>query len=223
MSQALLTAENLTRSFPLPGREPVVAVANADLQLDRGQIIVVRGPSGSGKTTLLMMLAGMLKPDSGTVLFSGCDIYSLSVSKRVDLRATRMGVVLPMFHLLPYLNAADNVSLGTRSQAERKQAADLLQRVGLADRAKQLPDRMSAGERRRLMVARALVHSPDLILADEPTANLDPDSSKLIRQLLCERVQAGSGLLIVTHDDPNAFSVEIVYDMRTGQLRRVES
>jgi putative ABC transport system ATP-binding protein len=223
MSPSLLAAENLTRHFPLPGREPVGAVVDASLKIASGQTVVVSGPSGSGKTTLLMMLAGMLKPDSGKVLLGGNDIYGMSTAQRVALRAKRIGVVLPMFHLLPYLSAAENLMLAADGQSARRQAADLLDRMGLADRARQLPDRMSAGERRRLMVARALVNEPELILADEPTSNLDPESAATISQLLGEKARSGCGLLVVTHQPPGDFSADIVYDMRKGHLHTVDS
>ncbi len=223
MNHPLLVCSGLSKSFRLPDRQQVAAVSDAGLSVSRGQTVVICGPSGSGKTTLLMMAAGLLRPQSGTVLLGGQNIFAHSPTGRAELRRSKLGVILPMFHLLPYLDALANVSLAAPGTLGKQTAHRLLERVGLQDRARQLPDSMSAGERRRLMVARALVHQPELILADEPTTNLDSQSADIIRGLLHETAQNGTGLLIVTHESPELFHAEQVYEMRFGKLSSSQS
>jgi len=218
MAPSLLDCQQLSQSFRLPDGSHLRAVQQVSLTLAQGQTVVVKGPSGSGKTTLLMMAAGMLRPQSGKVLLNGQDVYALSPARRGALRSSQIGVILPMFHLLPYLNAVSNISIAVPGVSGRRRAQQLMQRVGLPDRATQLPDGMSAGECRRLMVARALVHGPHWILADEPTSHLDDHSAGLIRELLREAAESGCGLLVVTHDDPALFHADCVYQMNAGNL-----
>jgi putative ABC transport system ATP-binding protein len=127
-----------------------------------------------------------------------------------------MGVVLPMFHLLPYLDAADNVSLGDTSSRARRRAIELLDQFGLASRARQLPDSMSAGERRRLMVARALMHRPEIVLADEPTSNLDDENASHIRKVLLEETRPSGVLVVVTHEPPSMYDTELCFSLPNG-------
>ena len=219
MDGQILDCRQLTQSFRMPDGSRLAAVNQASFTLKGGQTLAVRGASGSGKTTLLMMAAGMMRPQSGQVLLCGQDIYSLNSSRRSGLRRSQMGVILPTFHLLPYLSALKNVALAVPGGDGLKRAEELLEQVGLGDRRNQLPDRMSAGECRRLMVARALVHQPGWILADEPTANLDDSSANVIRKLLRDAVLGGAGLLVVTHDDPLLFSADVLHQMDSGNLR----
>ncbi len=214
----ILMCDGLSKLFIAAGDLQIKAVNSASLRLREHEVVVVHGSSGSGKTTLLMMLAGMLQPTSGSIQLFNRDLYGQSVSQRTRLRRDQIGVVLPMFHLLPYLDAAANVALGYGRKQGRARALELLDRLGLADRAKQLPDRMSAGERRRLLVARALIHQPRLLLADEPTSNLDEENGAIIQQLLIEHARAGNGVLIVTHEDPRRFKADSVYRMSAGSL-----
>jgi len=220
MQSFLLECEQLTREFPISGKS-VRVVDAATLQVSRGEMVVIRGASGSGKTTLLMMAAGMLRPSAGLVRVLGQDPYQMSPDRRSRLRATSIGVVLPMFHLLPYLDAADNVALGYVGSHGRTEATKLLSSMGLGERVRQLPDRMSAGERRRLMVARAMLHQPPLVLADEPTANLDSANVDQITGLLREVKMRGGGVLVITHESPARFDADRIYQMRAGRLEPV--
>jgi len=223
MVEQILECRDLSQSFRMPDGSRLNAVRQASLTLNCGQTLVVRGASGSGKTTLLMMAAGMMQPQNGHVFLDGNDIYTMPRTRRNRLRNQSMGVILPMFHLLPYLSAVNNVTLGISGATGRQRAIQLLDQMGLADRRNQKPDRMSAGECRRLMVARALVHRPRWILADEPTANLDDSSGGLIRGLLREQVQSGSGLIVVTHESPVLFGADDIYQMESGSLGKSES
>lgn len=216
-SDTLLACQRLTRVFPIAGVE-VKVVDGVDLHLKAGEFVVLTGPSGSGKTTLLMMAAGMLRPSSGTVRVLGEDLDSLSADRRAALRASTIGLILPTFELLPYLDAADNVTIGYRGRDGRALATELLGQIGLAGRAAQLPAKMSAGERRRLLVARGLVHRPKLVLADEPTANLDRASAEQVIQRLRAARRDGAGVLVITHEPPESFGADRVYRLEAGRL-----
>ncbi len=218
---SIVSCSALCKTFHIAGDLNVNAVNDVALNVSEREIVVIHGSSGSGKTTLLMMLAGMLQPTSGCVELLNKDLYRQDSSERALLRRKSIGIVLPMFHLLPYLDAAANVALGSSKKHARKQAIDLLDRVGLADRARQLPDRMSAGERRRLIVARALIHDPKLLLADEPTSNLDDENAGVIRTLLVDHARQGNGVLIVTHEQPERFCATIVHEMSNGKLQSI--
>jgi ABC-type lipoprotein export system ATPase subunit len=145
----------------------------------------------------------------------------MSGNESAALRAGFLGVVLPMFHLLPYMDAADNVALGYRGGGGRGKAIESLAAIGLAGRERQLPDRMSAGERRRLIVARALLHEPGLILADEPTSNLDEANAAEIAQMLKARALNGAGVLLITHESSQRFEADRVFSMESGRLKQV--
>ena len=214
---ALLDCRGVTRSFPIGGVD-VKVVDGVDLSVKAGELVVLAGASGSGKTTLLMMAGGMLRPDSGSVRVRGEDPYAMSADRRAALRAGTIGLILPTFELLPYLDAADNVAIGYRGRDGRTAATELLGQIGLAGRAGQMPARMSAGERRRLLVARGLVHRPSLVLADEPTANLDRENAEQVIQRLRAARQGGAGVLVITHEPPQLFGADRVYRMEAGRL-----
>ncbi|TVP99866.1 MAG: ATP-binding cassette domain-containing protein [Planctomycetaceae bacterium] len=214
---ALLDCHDLVRSFSIGGVD-VRVVDGVGLSVEPGELVVLGGPSGSGKTTLMMMAGGMLRPDSGSVRVCGEDPYAISADRRAALRASVIGLILPTFELLPYLDAADNVAIGYRGRGGRGVATELLEQIGLAGRAGQLPGRMSAGERRRLLVARGLVHRPSLVLADEPTANLDRESAEQVIRRLRAACQGGAGVLVITHEPPQLFGADRVYRMEAGRL-----
>src|SRR5690349_19856782 len=159
------------------------------------------GPSGSGKTTLINILGGLDKLTSGRVIVDGTDLAKLSESQLVRYRAEKIGFVFQQFHLVPYLTALENVMLAQyfHSITDEKDAADALRRVGLADRLEHLPAQLSGGEQQRVAIARALINHPKLILADEPTGNLDEENEATILKLLHELHSAGHTILVVTH------------------------
>ena len=177
----------------------VTALAPFDLSVDAGEFIAVKGVSGSGKTTLLLTLGGMLRPSDGTVNFDGADLYSQSSGARADYRATEMGFVFQMFHLVPYLGVEENVRLAARNDAITQRPRELLEQFGLGHRLTHTPGELSAGERQRVALARALVNGPRLILADEPTGNLDPENDRQVFEHLSEFHRAGGTVIVVTH------------------------
>jgi ABC-type lipoprotein export system ATPase subunit len=204
------------------GDEDVVALAGVDLSVAAGELVALVGRSGSGKSTLLHLAGGLDVPDAGTVRVAERDLATLSVADRARVRRRDVGFVFQFFHLLPTLSVAENVELPLlldkrRRRADRVRA--LLERVGVAHRAEHLPGELSGGEMQRAAIARALVSEPALLLADEPTGNLDSATGAGVLALLAEVVaEAGTALVMVTHDEAAAALAGRVLRLRDGQL-----
>jgi putative ABC transport system ATP-binding protein len=186
-------------------RQEVVAFRADCLQIDTGEYVAVVGPSGSGKTTLLSLLGGMLSPDKGQVRFQGESLYDLSVAKRTERRRMQIGFVFQTFNLVPYLTALQNVQVplflaGIPMNRHRERAESLLAKVGLSDRLDHKPCELSTGQQQRVALARTLANDPKLILADEPTGNLDPDSRAAVLTMFDEFIREGRTIVMVTHD-----------------------
>lgn len=206
------------------GEERIRAVDGVTLTIAPGEFVALYGPSGSGKTTLLLAAAGLLSPDSGSVVFNGRDIAELSPGESALYRRRDVGFVFQSFHLIAGASALDNAALklladGYRLSEARRMAMPWLERVGLAERASHAPDRLSMGERQRVSIARALANEPGLLLADEPTGNLDSKRSREILGLLGDvcREREVPGLL-VTHDPQARAFADRVYTLRDGHL-----
>ena len=183
-------------------RGVVSALDGVDLKVRKGEFVVVRGPSGSGKTTLLLTLGGMLRPSEGSVRLEGDDLYGMSAGARRAFRGQRVGFVFQTMHLVPYLDCEANVALalpGVRGGVAREAARERLERLGLGDRVHHRPPQLSTGERQRVALARALVHGPEILLADEPTGNLDPGSAELVAGELSKFHAGGGTIVLVTH------------------------
>ena len=197
----MIRCDEVTKIFRKNGSE-VTSLDRFTAEVTEGEFVAVRGPSGSGKTTLLLTLGGMQRPSAGSVQLAGRDLYALSPAERARLRSSEIGFVFQMFHLVPYLDLLGNVLLacpGKPSAEVRQRASGLMDELGLADRASHRPGELSAGERQRLAVARALLNRPKLILADEPTGNLDPENAAEVIRHLAEFHRAGGTVVLVTH------------------------
>jgi putative ABC transport system ATP-binding protein len=218
----IVEASHISRIFPMPAG-PVTAVADVTLQIAPGDHIAIRGPSGCGKSTLLHMLGCVEPPTAGTLLFRGDDVTKLSDRQRSLLRLRQIGFVFQRFFLLPMLTAAENIELPQSEanvpKAERRhRTKELLEYVGLAARADHRPSELSGGEMQRVAIARALANTPGLLLADEPTGELDRATGEQIASLL-DRVNAdGTALVIVTHDPALAERSTRVLSMRDGRI-----
>ena len=203
-----------------------MAVDDGSVSVEAGEFVAVVGPSGCGKTTLLLVAGGLLRPENGEVSIDGTDPYSLSGEQRARFRAEQIGFVFQQFHLVPYLNVLDNVmapALVTGETSARERAGILVERFGLADRLGHRPGQLSTGERQRVALARALLNEPRVILADEPTGNLDGDNSEQVLQALKTFADEGGAVLLVTHDpDAVAFAGRQVV-LQGGQLASSES
>ena len=216
----MIRADQLEHTW-LDAKAEVRCLRGLDLELKAGELCCLRGASGSGKTTLLLALGGMLRPTGGHIRINGDELYALSSSERALVRARDVGFVFQMFHLIPYLTARENLLVvrSSLSMAEREARADeLLACVGLSDRASHIPAALSAGERQRVAVCRALFNRPSLVLADEPTGNLDPDSAQLILDLLCDYAADGGAVLMATHSlNPESRAARTLW-LRDGSL-----
>ncbi len=197
----MIRCDEVTKIFRKNGSE-VTSLDRFTAEVTEGEFVAVRGPSGSGKTTLLLTLGGMQRPSAGSVQLAGRDLYALSPAERARLRSSEIGFVFQMFHLVPYLDLLGNVLLacpGKPSAEVRQRASGLMDELGLADRASHRPGELSAGERQRLAVARALLNHPKLILADEPTGNLDPENAAEVIRHLADFHRGGGTVVLVTH------------------------
>ena len=181
----------------------VHALTGVSLAVESGEFVAVQGPSGCGKSTLLLAAGGLLRPDGGTVRVAGQDPYALTADARAAFRAAHIGFVFQQFHLVPYLSVLDNVlapALALPRKGSKEQAEELIERFGLKDRRHHVPEQLSVGERQRTALARALLNRPALLLADEPTGNLDADNAAVVLDALDGFARAGGAVLLVTHD-----------------------
>jgi ABC-type lipoprotein export system ATPase subunit len=216
----MLVLQDLTKTYRTRSSE-VKALEGVSLRVEQGEFVAVCGPSGSGKTTLLLMVAAMLRPSRGTVCFEDRDLYEMSVPQRARFRAENIGFVFQMFHLVPYLDVLENVLLaaGTvRGGSGNTRAAELLERLGLAHRIGHRPSELSAGEKQRTAIARALLNRPRLILADEPTGNLDTENARSVLQHLRSFQKDGGTVLLATHGSAaQEFAARTIH-LRAGRL-----
>lgn len=220
---AIVQTRGLTKVYG-SGETAVVALDKVDLKLDAGEFVAVMGPSGCGKSTLLNMIGGLDTPTSGSVVIDGREISSMTDDELTRLRRERIGFVFQFFNLIPVLDAVENAALplvlngGSAAEARRK-AEEWLSRVGLGDRLKARPDQLSGGQQQRVAIARALVSEPALVLADEPTGNLDSKSSEEIASLLRQvAAEWGRTVLMVTHDPRIAAHADRIVFMRDGTI-----
>ena len=208
-------------SYPLANSR-VEVLREVSITITAGTRVAIAGPSGSGKTSLLLLLSGLERPSSGQVLVDGVDLGTLDADGLADLRRERIGIVFQSFHLLPSLSALDNAALPLQMAGRRDArtlAMAMLERVGLGGRMDHLPSQLSGGEQQRVAIARALVHRPRLLLADEPTGNLDDHTAESVRELLFElNRELGTTLVLVTHDLDFAARCDRVLRLHDGQL-----
>ena len=187
------------------GEATIKAIKNMDFYIDDGEFITIMGQSGSGKSTLLSVLGALSHPSRGKVLIDSMDLYRLSTEQRADFRSEYIGFIFQSFQLVPYLTVIENVEVpmavtGINKKKQKQMAMDVLQRVSLAQKASRLPDQLSGGEQERVAIARAIVNKPPLILADEPTGNLDSNTAIEIMQLLKSLNNDGHTIIMVTHN-----------------------
>lgn len=216
----MLDMKDVTRTYA--GRHgEVVAVRDVSLAADASELVAVQGPSGCGKTTLLMMGGALLRPTEGTVLVAGTDPYALSPNERSAFRAQNIGFVFQQFHLVPYLTVLQNVLTPNTPNPRpdpQGRALELIRHFRLEHRVHHLPSELSAGERQRVALARALFNEPGLVLADEPTGNLDPANAETVLQALRDYAQNGGSVLLVTHDPMAAERADRILRLDEGCL-----
>jgi putative ABC transport system ATP-binding protein len=222
-SPPVAQAVNLEKSYKI-GKVTVQAVRGVNLSLEKGQFVVVTGPSGSGKTTLLNLIGTLDKPTGGQVLIDGRDLAGMKDGELTNLRRHKIGFIFQFHNLIPVLTALENVQLPlltakVKSHEARERARLLLGKVGLSERVDHLPDELSGGEQQRVAIARALANHPVLVLADEPTGELDTKTgSETVKILYQLAKQENTAVLAVTHDPVVAEKADVLYEMRDGQL-----
>ena len=221
MGTPVIVAKDLTKVYKM-GEQEVCALCGVSLEIERGEVVSIMGPSGSGKSTLMNILGCLDLPSGGEYILDGENVSRLRDNQLALVRSHKVGFIFQSFNLLPRLSALDNVALPQlyhgKADHPRLHAAQMLARVGLSERAQHLPNELSGGERQRVGIARALVMNPAIILADEPTGNLDSVTSVEIMTLLSDLCRQGATILMVTHDREVAAYAHRVLHMRDGQI-----
>jgi putative ABC transport system ATP-binding protein len=208
------------------GERRISALQDVSFEMSQGELALLVGPSGSGKTTLLNLIAALDRPDCGEIIVGGTEITGLSRSAAALYRNERVGFIFQSYNLLPQLTALENILLPMlpKRRADRRHAVELLDAVGLSDRGSHRPSELSGGEQQRVAIARALANEPAIILADEPTGNLDDDNARRVAELLSSACrERGKSLVLVTHDREMIHPVDRVFAMRVGSLTAIES
>ena len=198
------------------------ALDNVSLHVDRGEWVAIMGPSGSGKSTMMNIIGCMDKPSKGEVLLDGVDISKESSKALTEIRRDKIGLVFQQFHMVNYLTAVENVMVSQyyHSMPDEKEALEALELVGLRERAHHLPSQLSGGEQQRVCVARALINHPELILADEPTGNLDEKNENIVLDLFAQLHKEGTTLIVVTHDPEVAEAAQRTIVLEHGRVAR---
>ena len=225
MKAPAVVVRSITKTYQR-GLRQITALEDVSFEMSEGELALFVGPSGSGKTTLLNLIAALDRPDRGTIIVDGSEITSLSRSGAAHYRNERVGFIFQSYNLLPQLTALENILLPMlpKRRSDRRRARELLDAVGLSDRSSHRPAELSGGEQQRIAIARALANDPALILADEPTGNLDDDNARNIAELLSRSCrERGKTLILVSHDRQMIRPVDRVFEMRDGSLSVIES
>jgi putative ABC transport system ATP-binding protein len=221
---AFVAIENISKTYNDKGsRIGVPVLRDVSTEIGEGEFVCLMGPSGSGKSTLLTILGAMNHPSQGRLVIDGIDVYALSDERRADFRAQYLGFVFQQHHLMPYLNAIENVmlplaTLPLAAIEKRRRALEVLEKVGLAKKWSRMPNQLSGGEQGRLAIARALANEPPLVLADEPTGTLDTKTGDEIMKVLLDLSARGQTIFMVTHNPANAALAHRVLYLRDGEL-----
>ena len=225
MTTPSIVLRSVTKTYRR-GERRISALQNVSFEMSQGELALLVGPSGSGKTTLLNLIAALDRPDCGEIIVGGAEITGLSRSSAALYRNEQVGFIFQSYNLLPQLTALENILLPMlpKGRANRGRAGELLDAVGLSDRGSHRPSELSGGEQQRVAIARALANEPAIILADEPTGNLDDDNARKIAALLSNACrERGKSLILVTHDREMIRPVDRVFAMRDGSLTAIES
>ncbi|MBI3652693.1 MAG: ABC transporter ATP-binding protein [Acidobacteria bacterium] len=221
---SFIVIEAVSKTYQAAAGEAAVTVLEeVSAELEASEFVCLMGPSGSGKSTLLTIVGAMNRPTTGTVSVDGIDVYALADERRADFRREYLGFVFQQHHLLPYLNALENALLplavsSRPTTQKRERALSVLERVGLADKAKRLPNQLSGGEQGRLAIARALVNEPPLLLADEPTGALDSKTGREVMEVFLTLNAQGQAIFMVTHNAENAALADRVIHLQDGHI-----
>jgi putative ABC transport system ATP-binding protein len=224
----MIKLNSITKTFPTRNCQPVVALSNVDLIVSSGEFVIIIGPSGSGKSTLLFTIGGMQQPSTGQAFLGDTDIYSLSPAKRAELRRNRIGFVFQTFNLVPYLNCLENAALpgilaGNPRSLSLKRSEEILIRLGLGKRLNHRPSELSVGERQRVAIGRSLINNPEVILADEPTGNMDYQMTEEVMHIFRQLQADGLTIIMVTHDHQLAENATRLITLKDGVIYNDQS
>jgi putative ABC transport system ATP-binding protein len=221
----ILRVENLSKTYG-SGETAVKALDNVSFSVEKGEFVAIIGPSGSGKSTLLHMLGGVDRPTSGNVFIDNTDIYSLNETKLAIFRRRQIGLIYQFYNLIPVLNVEENITLPLlldERKIDDKRLDEILSTLNLKDRIKHLPNQLSGGQQQRVSIGRALINNPALMLADEPTGNLDSkNSSEIINLLKLSNKKYNQTLIIITHDERIALQADRIITIEDGKISRDE-
>ena len=222
MKNEIIKLQDVKKEY-LMGDSTINALDGVNVAINKGDFIAIIGPSGSGKSTMMNMVGALDMPTSGKIFLDGKNVAQMHESDLAQIRGRKIGFIFQTFNLIPTLTALENVSLpmmfqGTGKKERTRKAMELLEKVGLGDRENHLPSELSGGQRQRVAIARSLANNPDVILADEPTGNLDSKTGKEILELFVELNKEGKTIIIVTHDDDVAKKARKVLKMKDGKL-----
>jgi ABC-type lipoprotein export system ATPase subunit len=225
VKRSFVVVRSVTKTYR-HGQRQITALRDASFEMSQGEVVLLVGPSGSGKTTMLNLIAALDCPDHGEIIVGGSEITGLSRAAAARYRNQHVGFIFQSYNLLPQLTALENVLLPMlpKRRLDRRRAVELLDAVGLSYRSSHRPSELSGGEQQRVAIARALANDPAIILADEPTGNLDDDNARNVAELLSSACrERGKSLILVTHDRKMIRPVEHVFAMRDGSLTTIES
>ena len=221
----ILRVENLTKVYG-EGSNQVKALDNVSFTVDKGEFVAVVGASGSGKSTLIHLIGGVDKPDGGKVIVGGTDVYAQKEEELAIFRRRQIGLIYQFYNLIPVLNVEENITLPVKldgRKINKKRLAELLKKLGLTQRRKHLPSQLSGGQQQRVSIGRALMNAPAILLADEPTGNLDTQNTQEIMQLLKESNKAyKQTIILITHDREIALQADRILEIQDGELVRDE-
>lgn len=225
--EIILKGENIIKTFPAKaGNKRLTVLKNLSIKIEKGSVVSVVGVSGSGKSTLLHILGGLDRPDSGNILWNKQNMYTMKTGDLAAFRNKHLGFVFQFHHLLPEFSAIENVMMplliaGMDFDKARARAQEMLERFGIPERAEHRPTELSGGEQQRVAMSRALINSPDLILADEPTGNLDEENTEIMLDMLFAlRETDGVSILLITHEKEIAKRTDRVHELKKGMLHR---
>ena len=217
----MIELKNISKTYQ-PDTKNIKALEDINLEVNKNEFVVIQGPSGCGKTTLLLTIAGMLKPDTGTAMVIGQDVYALSPNQRADMRAQHIGFVFQQFHLIDYLTVRKNIllpSINKHSSDTQELCLKLVKEFDIHDRLEHFPAELSTGQRQRVALARSLINQPQIILADEPIGNLDQANSTIILEQLRAFAQSDGTVLMVTHDNQAAEIADRIVLIQKGIIQ----
>jgi putative ABC transport system ATP-binding protein len=213
----MLEVNQLTKIYIKNGQS-FTAINKVSFQIEKGEFVAVVGPSGSGKSTLLHSIGGLIRPNSGKVLFHGKDVYSFNSKEANKFRNKKVGFVFQQFHLMPYLTVFENIMLAGGKTSDKNSIADYLQKCSLSSLKNKYPSELSVGEKQRAAFIRAIVSEPELLLADEPTGNLDPENGKILMSLVENYHKKGGSVILVTHQAETAKFAKRTITLRAGEI-----